>query len=135
MQGMQIGITNWLVGGGTLISAPSPPAGTITVANFARDRVIYDSGAAFGLDYAAVPVFISTSLPNQQVEARVVSTDDGGASSGPWVDMGLTSGVGTLAGSLTAVLNRSGYYKLEARLTLAPANTTSHHRPQILCRS
>lgn len=99
------------------------PGGTITLTDFGRDRLLFDSGAAVGLDYATIPVFIQTSLPNQQIEARVLSVDDGGITSGLWVDMGLTSGLGTFAGSLSAVINRS-WYKLEARLKLAPATIT-----------
>lgn len=97
---------------------PSAPGGSITLNELSRDRVIYDSGAAFGRDYADIP-FAGTAPVGQIVQGRVYSLDDGGVTSSAWVDIATADLSGNYSGSLSAVLNES-YYRKEVRLKASP---------------
>lgn len=96
-------------------------APVIAVTDFSRDKIVFDSGYVFGLDYALVPVTVTAS-PSNPIEARAWSVDDGGVTSSLWMDIGTTDGAGNLTGLLTPVINRSGY-RIEVRLKNAPAVT------------
>lgn len=99
------------------------PTTTLTLTEIARDRMIYDSGAAFGLDYAAIP-FAGTGPAGEIVQARVYSDDDQGATSSMWVDLATIDGAGNYSGTITAVLNKS-WLRKQVRLKTAQNSVVS----------
>lgn len=118
---MQIGITTGLRATRAGAGGGGAPA-AINVADFSRDRIVYDSGFAFGRDYATVPVVISGAPAAEPVQARAYSLSDGGATSSAWFDIGTTDGAGGLIGAITPLVNQS-LYRLEVRLANQPAVT------------
>lgn len=103
-----------------MVSAP-PPTGSVSVADFSRDRTLFDSGAAFGLDVADVPL-AGTATPGQTVQARALSLDDGGASSTAWTDIGVADGAGNWSGTI-AVGRSASWFRAEVRLKSAVSVT------------
>lgn len=95
--------------------AEAPATHEIAVTEFSRDRSMFDSGRAAGLDSAAVPLSGTTDAPDGTViEARAVSVDDGGASSTGWQEIAAASG-GSWNGTL-AVPRAASWYRAEARV-------------------
>lgn len=95
--------------------------GPLSVDDFARDKLVYDSGAAVGLDYATVPVS-GTGPVGAVVEARAASTVLSGEGATAWVAIGTVSGAGTYIGAVTVPLARP-WLKIETRLQSTPATT------------
>lgn len=88
---------------------------TASVANFSRDRLVFDSGAQLGQSTAYVPVSGATDAPDGAViQARAVSVDDGGATSSAWQNVSTAAG-GAWFGTLQAPRNAS-WYRAEVRV-------------------
>lgn len=100
---------------------PAQPMGTVAVTPFSRDGTLFDSGAAFGRNIAAIPLS-GTGTAGQIVEARAVSVDDGGATSTPWVTAGTIDAGGGWSGSISAPRS-SSWYRPEVRLKATPVVT------------
>ncbi|MFZ1727464.1 MAG: hypothetical protein WAU13_12490, partial [Albidovulum sp.] len=99
-------------------STPGPLHGTISLTSFSRDRVIFDSGAGFGLAETIVPLS-GTASPAQVIQARAVSLDDGGATTTPWADIATSGAGGIWNGGLTVARGPS-WYRPEVRLKAQP---------------
>ena len=99
---------------GTMLQLREPP----------QDRLIYDSGAAFGRHWGPVPVTITTDASDgTPVEARAVALD--GASVTPWGDLGVVAD-GRLAADLVVPLD-TRWLRIEARIKGSTvADDTSH---------
>ena len=97
---------------------PAPPTGVLAMDDIARDRLVYDSGAALGGSTATVPL-AGTGTAGRIVQARALSLDDGGASSSNWTDIATIAGDGTWGGSLTLAPSAS-WYRAETRLKDEP---------------
>ncbi len=98
----------------------------ITLDEFSRDRAPFDSGAAFGLSEADVPIS-GTGTIGRPIEARAISTDDAGATTTSWADVGTVDGSGDWSGTITAPKSAS-WYRVEARVkdyTAASATMTN----------
>lgn len=100
-------------------SPPAPPAATVSLTPFSRDRTIFDSGAGFGLATTAVPLS-GAGTAGEVVEARAVSLDDGGATTTAWADVATISAGGTWSGTITAPRSAS-WFRPEVRLKAQPA--------------
>ncbi len=98
-----------------------PPPNTVSLTAFSRDRTLFDSGAAFGRNQAAVPLS-GTGTAGMIVQGRAVSLDDGGATTTAWVDIATISGGGSWTGSLTIGRNAS-WLRPEVRLKADTAVT------------
>ncbi len=104
----------------------SPPGsaggggGSLSVAEWPRDRFAFDSGAWRGENNADIPVRITASA-GEVIQARLVPTDGGVASA--WTDVGTANGsAGQLVGYLSS-RKRSSPCLLQVRLKAAPATT------------
>lgn len=99
-----------------LASLPQPkgevfvPLTTISIANFSRDRTLFDSGAAFGRSEAVVPVS-GTGTAGETVELRLAPE---GQAPTPWSDFAVVGGDGSWAGSVT-VPRQSDWLRIEVR--------------------
>ena len=105
-------------------AGPGTPAavpGTIALAAFTRDRVIFDSGAAFGLAETIVPLS-GSGTPAQIIQARAVSLDDGGATTTPWADVATSDANGIWSGGLSVPRGPS-WYRPEVRLKAQPGTS------------
>ena len=108
------------------------PAGGVAaplllVTEVARDRLLYDSGQAIGDMSASIPVS-GMAEEGAVVEVRALSTDDGGATCGDWVELPPVGPSGAWSGQITAHRNAS-WYRVEARLKAQPAiRATSYNR-------
>ncbi|MCB2128039.1 MAG: hypothetical protein KDE03_02900 [Rhodobacteraceae bacterium] len=98
-----------------------PPSGAVAVAGFSRDRVLFDSGAAFGRAVADIPL-VGTATAGEVVQARALSLDDGGATTTAWVDAGTADGGGNWTGTITAPRSAS-WFRVEVRLKANPGIT------------
>lgn len=117
---------------GFSLATPHRPAGamptqgsahTASVAELARDMVILDSDLARGNNAAALPLTGTTDAPDGGIiQARAVSTDDGGATTTPWQDVATAAG-GAWSGTLAGVPRSSSWYRAEVRVkgSTAPA--------------
>jgi hypothetical protein len=94
--------------------APAAPLGSVAVAAFSRDRTLFDSGAALGRGTASVPL-TGTGTPGEIVEARALSTDDGGASSSAWSEIATIDAGGNWNGTINAPRSAS-WYRAQVRL-------------------
>ena len=104
-------------------SGAGPLPGTISLAAFSRDRVIFDSGAGFGLAAATIPL-AGVGTAGKVVQARAVSLDDGGVTTTGWTDIATVDGSGAWAGSMTTPRGPS-WYLPEVRLKGQPGVTAS----------
>lgn len=104
--------------------APPPPARRLTLDEPNREKVVYDSGAAFGRASARVPVR-GTTEPGAAVEARAVSGATGVTG---WTEIGAASATGAFALELE-VPKGLAWCTLEARLRDAPAVRGATTRP------
>jgi len=95
-----------------------PPAFTLTLGAFSRDRTLFDSGAGFGQSSATVPL-AGAGTVGQVVQARAVSLDDGGATTTAWADIATINAGGNWSGSITAPRSAS-WFRPEARLKANP---------------
>lgn len=91
----------------------SASAATISVNAFSADRIIYDSGIAFGRNVASVPLS-GTGTDGLVVQARALSVDDAGATSSAWVDVATIAG-GIWSGAMD-VPRSASWYKPEVRI-------------------
>lgn len=111
----------------TLAIPPSfgiPPSGgggggPLTVQDFPRDYLIYDSGPAVGQTSAAIPVS-GTGPVGAVIEARAVSTALSGVGTTAWTTLAAVGGGGTYIGVLDVPLARP-WLKIEVRNQVAPA--------------
>ena len=106
----------------------SPPGnaggggGSLSVAEWPRDRFAFDSGAWRGENNADIPVRITASA-GEVIQARLVPTDGGVASA--WTDVGTANGsAGQLVGYLSS-RKRSSPCLLQVRLKATPATTAT----------
>src|SRR5690606_38279300 len=90
-------------------------------AAFSADRVVFDSGLAFGRNTAAVPVR-GTAPQGEDVEVRALSLDDGGAATTAWHPAGPAAPNGQWHAQLT-VPRTASWMRIEARLSASPAVT------------
>lgn len=97
---------------------PPMSGGGLTITDFSRDIIVYDSGAHIGNDFATVPVG-GNGTAGQVIQAQAYSVDDEGKTSTIWVDVATVSAGGTWAGTLS-VLRNSSQYTLRAREKLNP---------------
>jgi len=99
----------------------------LIVTEIARDRLLYDSGQATSATSATIPVN-GFAEEGAVVEVRALSTDDGGATCGDWVELPPVGPSGAWSGSINARRNAS-WYRIEARLKAQPAiRATSYNR-------
>ncbi|MGB3313152.1 MAG: LamG-like jellyroll fold domain-containing protein [Albidovulum sp.] len=99
-------------------SGPGPQPGSVSIAGFSRDRTIFDSGAAFGLAAADVPL-AGGGTAGQVVQARAISLDDGGAATTAWIDIATIDGSGQWTGSISAP-RAATWFRPEVRLKSQP---------------
>ena len=102
-------------------SGPGPQPGNVSLTGFSRDRTIFDSGAAFALAAADIPLS-GGGTAGEVVEARAVSLDDGGAATTAWADVATIDGAGQWAGSITAP-RAPTWFRPEVRLKSQPGVT------------
>ncbi|WP_284164868.1 LamG-like jellyroll fold domain-containing protein [Frigidibacter sp. SD6-1] len=95
-----------------------PPSGFVTMTAFTRDKTLFDSSFAFGGASATLAIS-GTGSPDEPVEARAVSLDDGGATTTAWADVGTISSGGTWSGQITAPRSAS-WFRPEVRLKNQP---------------
>lgn len=105
----------------TRSGTPTPPSGFVSVTPFSRDRTLFDSGIAFGSNLAAIPL-AGTGTVGEIVQARAVSTDDGGATTTVWTDVATIGAGGSWTGSIS-VARSASWYRPEVRLKATPAVT------------
>lgn len=91
------------------------PLTEISIADFSRDRTLFDSGAAFGRSETEVRVS-GTGTPGEVVEGRV--RPDGGAPA-DWAPFGIIGGDGSWSHSLTAARS-SDWLRIEVRVQSEP---------------
>lgn len=103
--------------------AAAPPAATVTLTAFSRDRTLFDSGVGFGRAVADVPLK-GTGTAGAIVQARAVSLDDGGATTTAWVDVATIAAGGSWAGNIT-VPRSSSWFRPEVRIKTQPAVTAT----------
>lgn len=94
------------------------PTDAVTVANFSRDRTLFDSGAAFGRAVADIPLS-GSGTAGRTVEARAVSTDDGGASGTAWAEIGIVGENGTWSGTIS-VPRGASWFRAQVRVKESP---------------
>jgi hypothetical protein len=94
-----------------LLGAVQGWAAPLSVAGFARDRVVFDAGAAFGRDAADIPV-AGQAAPGAAVEIRVINDRTGAA--GAWQSAGVADAAGRWQASLTQAAGPD-WYRVEAR--------------------
>lgn len=99
--------------------APAPNLGSVTLASFSADRVIFDSGAGFGLAEAEIQLS-GTATAGEVVQARALSLDDGGATTTAWADVATADVGGLWSGTITAPRSAS-WFRPEVRLKAHPA--------------
>jgi len=99
--------------------APAPNLGSVTLASFSADRVIFDSGAGFGLAEAEIQLS-GTATAGEVVPARALSLDDGGATTTAWADVATADVGGLWSGTITAPRSAS-WFRPEVRLKAHPA--------------
>ena len=99
--------------------AARPPVtgGTITIGDFTRDKTLFDSGAARGLNAASVPLS-GTATAGAVIQARAV-TEAGTAVTG-WTNIATAAGDGLWSGDLTAERSAT-WLRPEVRLASSPA--------------
>lgn len=100
-------------------STPAPNLGSVTLASFSADRVIFDSGAGVGLAEADIPLS-GTSTAGEVVQARAVSLDDGGATTTAWADLATADPGGVWSGTIT-VPRSASWFRPEVRLKAQPS--------------
>lgn len=107
----------------TVQSAGTVPSGggTLTLADFSRDGVVYDSGAAFGSNAGLVPLS-GTADPGAAVQYRIV-TETGTQVQG-WADLATAAGTGDWSGTAVTPRN-SARLRPEVRLTASPTVTAT----------
>lgn len=96
----------------------APATDTVAIANFSRDKTMFDSGFVFGRSAATVAIS-GTGTIGQMVQVRAYTLDDGGAGSTAWTDA-MTIDAG---GNWTAVLTApraASWYRAEVRLKATP---------------
>ncbi|MEO8531740.1 MAG: hypothetical protein ABI459_10985, partial [Deltaproteobacteria bacterium] len=99
----------------------------LTVTEVPRDRLLFDSGQSTGQSSASIPVS-GMADEGAIVEVRALSSDDGGASCGAWVELPPVGPSGSWSGLITAHRNAS-WYRVEARLKAQPAvRATTYNR-------
>ena len=106
---------------GTLTVTTSGLPTVLTMSDFSRDRVVFDSGAAFGLSSAGV-ARSGTADPGEVVQLRVVT--DAGVQVVGWTDAATADGAGNWTGMAFAPLG-SAALRIEARLKRNTAVTAS----------
>ena len=98
-----------------------PPSDVVSLAEFSRDRTLFDSGAGFGRTVATVPIAGGGSA-GQIVQARAVSLDDGGATTTGWADVATIPAGGIWSGTIAAPRSTS-WFRPEVRLKASPTVT------------
>ena len=115
-----------------LTVAPIARAETLALTEFARDRTVFDSGAAFGRDAARVPLS-GRAPPGTAIEARAVAAgspdarpDPALAPDGatPWQRIATADAAGAWSGWLEGVARAPGWWRAEIRATAAPGSVT-----------
>ncbi len=102
-------------------SLPPVGGGTITLSDFSRDRVLFDSGAARGLNMAGVPLS-GTATAGAAVQTRAV-TETGTPVTG-WTTVATAAADGTWAGAITPGRN-AAWLRPQVRLAAAPTVTAT----------
>lgn len=100
---------------------PGPPSGTLSLTPFSSDRVIFDSGAGFGLSEAIIPL-AGSGTAGEVVQARAVSLDDGGGTTTAWADIATIDANGLWSGTISAPRSAS-WFRPEVRLKSTPGVT------------
>lgn len=103
------------------VTGPPQPSKSVSLEAFSRDRTLFDSGAAFGLDLATIPLS-GVGSAGETVQARAISLDDAGASTTTWTDIATIDPGGTWSGSMN-VPRSASWYRPEVRLKDSPAIT------------
>ncbi|WP_298360947.1 hypothetical protein [uncultured Litoreibacter sp.] len=86
------------------------PVTSISIADFSRDKTLFDSGAAFGRNEATVPIG-GTATAGETVQVRVL-TEGGPATA--WSDLTMADGNGDWTGSVSAARS-AGWSRIEVR--------------------
>ncbi len=102
---------------GTILNA----APAIQLNEFPRDKMIFDTGAQLGLNYAVLPLSGTCDTAGAVIAARAVSLDDGGASSTDWVELATTK-QGKWSGKIN-VPRSTSWLRVEVRVGQAPDAT------------
>ena len=110
-----LSLTDTRVGDG---SAQTLPTGSVSLAAFSADRVIFDSGAALGQSQADVPLS-GTGTAGEVIQARAVSLDDGGAATTAWADVATVDAGGAWSGIIAAP-RAASWFRPEVRLKAQP---------------
>ena len=116
MLGLCLGLTS-------TARAIAPPQGgvVITLADFSRDRVVFDSGAARGVNSGLVALS-GTATAGQTVQARAM-TETGAAVTG-WATVATAAAGGAWSGTM-AVPRNAAWLRAQVRLAAAPAVTAT----------
>lgn len=98
--------------------------GTITISDFSRDKTLFDSGAALGLNAASVPLS-GTATAGAVIQARTVT--EAGAEVTGWANVATAAGDGSWSAAVTEARSAT-WLRPEVRLAAAPdvAATTAN---------
>lgn len=94
---------------------------TLTLTDFSRDLVVFDTGAALGSVTALLPL-AGTATPGAAVQYRIVT--DAGVQVHGWADLATANGAGNWSGNAAADLNVAAL-RPEVRLKLATSVTAT----------
>lgn len=101
--------------------APTPPPTTLptqlTLAEFSRDRTLFDAGLAVGRDSADIPLS-GTADAGAVIEARIVT--ETGSEVAAWADIATADGAGDWSGTVSTGQN-ADWLRPEVRLKANPA--------------
>lgn len=119
--------------GAMLLPALRAAAGTtpaLSLSEFARDRTVFDSGAAFGRNAARVPLS-GRAPPGTVIQARAVPaadpptgpvTDPAPAGATPWQEIATADAAGTWSGRLDGLARAPGWWQVEIRAAGDPGS-------------
>lgn len=108
-----------------VVSGAVVAGGVLTITDLSRDKVVYDTGAAFGRANTDVPLR-GTGTPGRVVQARAVAQGSGGQPTTGWVDVATIGAGGEWSGALPAVPLSTTYWIAEARLKNETGVTAAH---------
>ena len=99
------------------VSDAAPPTTTtsLTIDDFSRDRTLFDSGAALGLNEAQIPVS-GTGTVGEMIEYRVLA---GSGAPGAWNDLTVIDAGGTWSAEITTP-RMAGWARVETRIKSEP---------------
>lgn len=104
--------------GGLAENTDAPELPELSLTDFSRDRVLFDSGFAIGANLADIALS-GTSDTGEVIEARALSVDDGGASSTGWSEIATVDAGGNWSGQIQ-VPRSASWYRAQVRVKSTP---------------